>query len=373
MYRRLIILCILPLIFVACSGGGEEIVLPTRVIIPTETPSSTWTPIPPTATSTPTPTATETPLPTNTPRPTSTPRPSQTPLPTLTPFMTETPTPSPTNIPTETPTEQVAIMIPTQDIEATSVMMPEILSFTASTTNAQTGTAVTLTWDARAVFTRIDQTTLAGDIQQSFDIPATGNLVVTIPQSSEGQVIYRLIAAIGENNVARSIPIIVPITPQCAIPWFFGAPPQGTECPSSAASTTVGKMQTFQNGVMFTMSVNGQERLFGLSYADRRYMSYAIGWDGTSSYTQPCGTPPEGLTAPQDVFNWAYHNTLAPQGYWCDATYGIGWATTVFSTGLTYQIQFTSNSTAVFVNLPGIGVIQLQSGLTQHGSWSTLN
>lgn len=375
MYRRLIILCILPLILVACSGG-EEIILPTRVVIPTETPSATWTPEPsstPTSTATPQPTETETPLPTNTPRPTSTPRPSQTPLPTLTPFLTETPTPSWTPIPTETPTEQVAIMIPTEDAQATSVLTPQILYFNASTNEARAGEAVTLSWDTQAAFTRIDQTTLTGEIVQSFEIPPQGELVVTIPPSTEGQVIYRLIVAIGENNTARSIPIIVPAIPQCPVAWFFGAPPQGIGCPTSTASTTTGKMQVFQNGVMLTLTIGGQERLIGLSYGDRRYMSYGIGWDGVSTYNAPCGNPPEGLIAPQDVFNWAYHNTLGTQGYWCDATYGIGWPTTVISPSVTFDIQFASNSNALFINVAGIGVIQLQNGAIQHGTWSTLN
>lgn len=373
MYWRMIIVCILPLIFVACSGGGEEVVLPTRVIIPTETPTATWTPPPshtPTNTATPSPTASETPIPSNTPRPTNTLLPTETPLPTLTPFVTDTPTSTWTPVPTATPTEQVAIMIPTEDVQATSVLMPQILYFNASTTQAQAGEAVTLSWGASAVFTRIDQTTLTGEIIQSFDIPASGELIVTIPSSAEGQIIYRLIAAIGENNTARSIPIVVPITPQCPIPWFFGGSSQAIGCPSSASSLTTGKLQIFQNGAMFTLNIGGQERLFGLNYGDRRYMAYAVAWDGTTTYNQPCGTPPDGVTAPQNVFNWAYHNTLGTQGYWCDGAYGIGWPTTVFSSNLSFEIQFSANSTSLFVNVPSIGVVQLQSG-TQHGAWTT--
>ncbi len=248
-----------------------------------------------------------------------------------------------------------------------------IISFTSNLTNAQPNTSITLSWEAVGDVARIDQTTPSGQVTATYDVGVSGQLVVTVPANPDGQVIYRLVVVRGQLSAARSVPIITPVVPQCPTPWFFGAPPQGTACPSGASFNVPGKIQAFQNGVMFTLNIGGTQRLYGLVYSDRRYsVNSNITWDGTTTYTTPCGTAPAGLSNPQDVFNWAYHNTSGPSGQWCSAIGGIGWATTAPNLSASFQAQFEQVGTAIFINLPGIGVVRLPS-TTQGGDWTSLN
>ncbi|TVR24894.1 MAG: hypothetical protein EA396_00400 [Anaerolineaceae bacterium] len=279
---------------------------------------------------------------------------------TATPIPTITPPPTATTPPTLTPPP---IQSPLPDA-------PQIISFQSNITNAQPNTALLLTWEALGDIARVDRLSVGGIVQETVSVPVVGQLPVTLPNTTDSQVIYRLTVLRGGQQTSRSVPVTIISGPICATPWFFGNVPGMTTCPSGAAFDAPGKIQLFQNGAMFTVSISGQERLYGLVYNTRRYVVRSITWDGTTTYTTPCGTAPDGLVNPQDVFNWAYHRTNGPQGPWCGDT-GIGWATTAANIATSFRMQFDQDSQTVYIELPTVGVIRLPS-LTASGDWSPL-
>jgi hypothetical protein len=350
------VLCLIVPILAACAQAEETRELPTLVELPTLTPSFTPTATPP-ATATPTATATNTATATATNTPTATftatRTPTNTPIP-LTPTFTLTFTPTVTFTPTATPTPEG----------------PQIISFTASATTVAGGSSITLTWETAADTARIEQLTQQGAVEQSFTVVPSGQLPVTVPNRS-GQVIYRLIAQRAGTEVAQSLPIQLQIV--CPVPWFFGsgiAPPDAG-CPSAGPITVTGRSQVFQHGVMFNLPISGQDRVYGLNSRNNRYMVYTNNWDGTSTYTVPCGTAPGGLVEPQNVFNWAYHNTLGTVGLWCHAESGIGWPTAPANLANTLTYQFDAQGVAFFINIPGYGLLRV-SGQPTTGTWTRI-
>ena len=363
-----ILLLIVPLI-AACSDSGSEVaVLPTRVIIPTETetatpiasatPTASETPLPPSAT--PTTAATETPLPTLTePPPTAT--------------LTNTPTATrvrPTNTFTLTPRPSATATASQTPLPTATVTpnAPQIIRFEASQTQASANTSITLTWESVGDIARIDQLSINGAVQNTFSVPPTGQLPVVIPQVSDSQVIYRLTITRNGLDLSRSLPIIV--NQSCATPWFFGdnIAPEGSGCPAGPPLIQTGKLQLFERGIMITLNVNGQNRVYGFATANGRYASAVNAWDGTSTYTAPCGSAPSGLITPSDVFNWAYNNTNGTVGLWCDLTNGIGWAVAPPNLNAQLTIQFEANQQNAFVQIPGYGVLRLV-GTIDGGTW----
>jgi len=250
---------------------------------------------------------------------------------------------------------------------ATSVA-PQIIRFEASITQGAPNTPLTLTWEGVGDLARIDQLSPNGAVQNTFSVPPVGQLPVVVPQVADPQVIYRLTISRNGQDLSRSVPII--IEQGCATPWFFGdgIAPDGSVCPAGPAQTQTNKLQLFERGIMISLVVNGQNRVYGFATANGRYASAVNIWDGTSSYTAPCGTAPGGLINPQDVFNWAYHNTNGTIGLWCDPTNGIGWAVAPPNLNAQLTIQFEENQQNLFVQIPGYGLLRLV-GNVDGGTW----
>lgn len=363
----LLIFIVLPFL-AACGGDDGEAAaqLPTRYVQPSDTPTDTVTP-----TVTPTPTATDTPTPLPSFTPTDTP--SDTPTPTITPTVTDTPTQ------TSVPATSTPSMTPTFTLTATPTntpqpsatptpSMPEILTFGAPVSTAQGGTQVTLNWQAVGDIARIDQLNTQGQVVQSFSVTPTGQLPVTIPTTGS-QVIYRLTVQRGGEVATRSVPI--QIQPSCGISWFFGGQPEDGICPISGPTTVNGSLQIFQDGVMINLPLNGQDRVYGFNQRNNRYMVYTNNWDGSTTYTTPCGTAPSGLQDPGNVFNWAYHNTLGTTGLWCDQNNGIGWAIAAPNLNVTFTVQFAQNGQTFYIAIPGYGTLRV-SGQPQTGTWARI-
>ncbi|PJF21741.1 MAG: hypothetical protein CUN56_09535 [Phototrophicales bacterium] len=367
MFRKiiLIILLILPVLAACDSSNPEEVAeLPTRFIPPTFTPTNTATPtLTRTPSLTPTNTLTFTPSLTATPTLSSTPShtPTHTPIP-----ATNTPSLTPTNTLTFTPVA-TATPVPTNTPAG-----PQILSFSASATAVNGGTPITLSWQAIADIAIMEELNVQGSVIQTWSITPSGQLQVTVPNIGP-QVIYRLKIQKGGMELTQSIPIQVTVT--CPTPWFFGgvnAPP-GAGCPAGPASSIVGKLQLFERGLMFNLTLNAQNRVYGLNALNGRFMVYQSAWDGSTITSIPCGTAPSGLFDPQDVFNWAYHNTLGTQGLWCDATSGIGWGTGAANLAVNFTVQFEQNNTTFYIGIPGYGVVRIIPGEAQTGTWTRLN
>lgn len=335
-----VLLILLAVIVLAgCQGESETAAeLPTLAVLPSLTPSDTPTLTP---TSSPTPTETPTETPTNTPTPTNTwtATPSVTPTNTLTstPSITPTATSTATNTPTSTPT-----ITNTPD-------RPQILAFTASATNVVANTSITLSWSTIADAARLDQLNSQGVVVQSFSVVPSGTLPVTVPGNTGRLVVYRLAAIRNAQEVTASVPITV----QCATAWFFGsqfAPPEAG-CPIGPQVVGPGAFQSFERGFMIYVNANSLNTIYGAQTLDSRYISYASGWDGVTTYS--CfGTPPSGLLPPQNMFAWAYCNTNAPVGGWSSA---IGFALGNIDTG-NRTIQFEDTG-AVYIDSP-LGVFR---------------
>ena len=350
-------LLIVPLIS-ACGESTEERALPTVFELPTVTATFT-----PTDTLTPTLTSTATATFTPTSTPTLTFTPSLTPtntVPPATPTNTVTPRPTNTPIPTSTPTSTIT---PTPDA-------PEIVIFTASATTASAGSSITQVWEASGDVARIDALSPTQQVLQTYSVTPSGQLPVPVPVTGS-QVIYRLTVTRGGIDETRSVPVQIQIV--CPVDWFFGnalAPPQAG-CPQGAPIAIAGKSQFFQNGLMINLTVGAENRVYGLNSLNNRYMVYVSNWDGSTTYTVPCGTAPGGLFDPQDVFNWAYHNTNGTVGLWCDASGGIGWGTGPANLSNTFTVQYEATGTGFYVGVPGYGTIRL-SGDPITGTWQRL-
>lgn len=350
-------LLIVPLIS-GCREASEERALPTVFELPTETATHT-----PTDTLTPTltPTQTATFTPTSTPTLTFTPTLSPTAtVPPATPTNTVTPRPTNTPFPTLTPPPTVT---PTPDA-------PVIDVFTASAVTAAAGSSVTLVWQASGDIARIDALSPQQQVLQTYSVTPSGQLPVPVPVTGT-QVIYRLTVSRGGIEETRSVPVQIQVV--CPIDWFFGnalAPAQ-SGCPQGAPLAVAGKSQVFQHGIMINLTLGGQDRVYGLNSRNNRYMVYVSNWDGTTTYTVPCGTAPAGLIDPQDVFNWTYHNTNGTVGLWCDANAGIGWPTAPANLANTFTVQFEALGTGIFIGVPGYGVLRL-SGEPVTGTWQRL-
>jgi hypothetical protein len=355
-WKILILALIVPALAVACSSGDdgdsqEVLELPTLAGLPSVTASNTPT-ITLTLSDTPSPTTTQTPTDTPSPTFTRTFTPTASPTITLTPTNTLTVTPVSTDTPTLTATSE----------------LPQINSFTSSAPTVAGGSSVTLVWDSIADTARIEQLNTQGVVQQTFSVTPTGQLPVTVPNSGS-QVIYRLTAQRSGQEVSRSVVIQIQIT--CPSNWFFGTPPPDVGCPSGPAITVTGKFQPFTNGLMINLPVNNISQVYGLINTNTRYMVYTNSWDNVTTYNQPCGNAPAGQTDPQDVFNWAYHNTLGTVGLWCDATGGIGWGTAGADLGRTMVYQTAASGTTLFININGIGTYRFSGG-AQTGTWTKI-
>jgi hypothetical protein len=342
------ILVSLILVFVtACQQQPQTVAeLPTLAVLPTLTASHTPTDTPtltrtPTSTSTPTPTFTSTATPTPTFTATTTSTASATPTFTLTATATQTPT----NTPTATPDA------------------PQIIAFTASGNNVAPGTAITLSWQTIADAARIDQLNQQGVATQSFPVQPNGQLPVTIPPGIGQLVVYKLTAQRGGKEATASLPITV----TCAIDWFFGrafAPP-GSGCPRAVGAIGPGAFQQFERGFMIYVNANNLNTVYGLQTQDSRYIAYTNGWDGTT--IDNCGTPPQGLFAPQNMFNWAYCRTNAPVGSWNSA---VGWATGGLDTG-NRTIQFEEGTGAFYIDAP-VGVFRFSGPAPAGTTWQRI-
>lgn len=356
---RLIGLFLILCVCAACSqNDGQVAELPTRVNLPTLTETLT-------ATTTLTPTVTNTPTLTSTASNTPTRTPTNTPTLTFTPANTATPTLTATATFTLTPTL-------TLTPEATlTPLPPQIITFTASATSVTAGTQITLSWQTDADTVVLQRLNAQSAVVETTSVIPNGQIPVTIP--SDGTLLYyRLVAQRGGQEAAQSIPINVTIP--CSIAWFFGNQfVTNGACPLAVEVSGVGSYQPFQNGIMVLVTANGQNRVYGLNLTNGQYAVYNNLWDGTSTYTCPCGAPPTGYFAAQGVFGWAYNNTNGTTGAWYGPQ-GIGWATAGIDNAQTHVIQFEQNGTAFYLRIPGYGIVRMSGAQTGTiGTWTRVN
>ncbi|MEZ4671991.1 MAG: hypothetical protein R3E39_29145 [Anaerolineae bacterium] len=332
----------------ACQPTQEVAELPTLAVLPSLTPSNTptETPVPSaTPTATPTSTATSTLTPTSTVTVTS----SLTPTNTITATITNTPTSTvtPTNTLTFTPVPTNTPIASNTPVATNTPVGPQILSFTSTATNVAANSSITLSWSTLADSARIDQLNSQGTVVNSFAVVTSGSLPISVPSNSGTLIVYRLVALRGGQEANRSLAITI----QCSTAWFFGSQyaPQGAGCPTGPQVSGYGAYQQFERGFMVYIAGNSLNTVYGAQNQDARYISYASGWDLTSTYS--CyGTVPSGLFAPEGVFAWTYCNTNAPIGGWNSA---LGFATgPANNENRTYQFEDTG---AIYIDSP-VGV-----------------
>jgi len=344
---KLCLLMLLLLMASACAAQNSETIadLPTLAVLPSLTPSNTFTPTS-VATNTPTPTSTKTPTITPTFTPSLTSTPTVTVTSSITPTFTLTPTA--TQTPSSTPTETL--------VATATPNTPQIVSFTASASNASPNTVITLQWVTISDSTRIDLLNQQGAVIQTFaTVTPSGQISVTVPGNLGRQVIYRLVAIRSGQEANQSVPIVI----NCLIPWFFGEGIGVTGCPSAVGSISGGAFQNFERGLMIYVTANGMNKIYGLQNSDSRYIAYQNGWNG-SALTYD--SAPGGFFQPQDVFRWAFINTLAPVGTWQNS---IGWGTSdINRDARTYQPEESTG--AFYIDSP-LGVYRFSGG--DNGTW----
>ncbi len=327
---------------------------PTLTFTPSETPSpiptETFTPsLTFTLSPTYTPTETFTPSPTFTFTPSDTPIPSATPTFTITPSRTWTLTPLPSNtaLPTATPTSAG----------------PQIVSFGADMSSVFPNTTIRLAWIATADSARIEQVSEQGALLQVYPVAPTGQFTLVVPGGFGRVISYRLIV---QRNGIESQQTI-PITVSCAFTWFFGDQyvPSNAGCPVGA-TTSEGRYQPFERGVMIYVTANGLNRIYGVQNDSSLYVAVPNSWDGS---TLNNSAAPSGRFMPQEMFNWAYYNTLAPIGSWNSA---LGWATSnIVNAPRTIQFETAVGGNNPFVIDAPDGAIYRFSG-GDSGTWARL-
>ena len=115
---------------------------------------------------------------------------------------------------------------------------------------------------------------------------------------------------------------------------------------------------------MLYVSANGLNHIYGLQYDGSLYIGYINGWDGSTLNTSPA---PSGRFMPQEMFNWAYYNTLAPIGSWNSA---LGWATAnIVNAPRTIQWEnAVGGSNPFYIDAPDGAVYRFSGG--DSGTWS---
>ena len=117
---------------------------------------------------------------------------------------------------------------------------------------------------------------------------------------------------------------------------------------------------------MFYVSANGLNHVYGLQNANSLYIGYTNAWNGS---TINSAGAPSGRFIPQEMFNWAYYNTLAPIGSWNSA---LGWGTAnIVNAPRTIQFENAVGGSNPFtIDAPDGAIYRFSGG--DNGSWSRL-
>ncbi len=308
---------------------------PTFTLTPSRTPTDT-----PTYTFTPSNTSTFTPTPTNTATPTNTltftPSPTDTPTQTFTPSPTSTRTP----IPTSTP-------IPT--------INPIIKAFTVEPTQATANGAVIVHWTTDADTVTLDQLSATNAIIQTASVPQSGERSFIVTTDSGNTLTFRLTAVRSGNTETRTLPVTV----QCALPWFFQPAPQG--CPPAVAQTTTVIFQPFERGVAFYVVANNN--VYFLANEGNRINAYPSEW--TVNLVQPTAIVPDGRFEPTAQIGYVWYNKAWSDGRQLIAV--MGWATAP-QQNYSGTLQIGNPSSDVYLTRPDGAVYKLS--MAGVGTWS---
>lgn len=223
------------------------------------------------------------------------------------------------------------------------------------------GSQITLTWQADGDTARIERQSTNGLVEESFPVTPNGELVVTVPDVLVNRVIYRLVVTRGIQEITQSLEIAVQI--QCPVNWFFGndyAEP-GSGCPTTAAMTVGASYQAFQQGLMFSLPLEGQNYVFALARApginnlltSDQYGKAVNGWDG---FTVNCTiSAPPGFLNAQGAFDWMACTQFGPGAFW---TQIVGFATASIDTS-SRMVQFEASG-AFYIDAPDGAIYRLE-------------
>jgi hypothetical protein len=348
-----IILILLLILLTACQAQTQQAALPTLVDFPTATetftPSATFTATN-TATFTPSATSTATSTPTATFTPSITPSATNTRPPTATPTVTLTFTPTATNTPLASPTP-----LATRTPET-----PVIELFQANDVTVAPNDPLILRWVAQADTVRLE-TMQNGVVTQTQNVQTVGTFSTNAP-ATNGQIIFRLTASRGGSETRSTVTIEV--GPRCNFTWFFQNAPQSIGCPLGPSTPTQVTFQQFQEGFMFRVGLNGNNRVCGVQVTDAVYSCYAYQpFSGT-----PPNNPPSGFFAPAADVAYSFYNDLATGGFYKDQ---IGWGL-VAGAASNSTTQVGENG-LVYIQLPN-GIYSFDSGLSlQGGAFQRVN
>jgi hypothetical protein len=228
-----------------------------------------------------------------------------TPTPVPPPNITPTPPPTPTWVPTATASPA------------------EVISFTADRVKGVApGETVTLSWEVAGVDFAVaicayDFNGWRQDCEAG--LPLVGSTEVTMPES-----VFWMEYELYHPGLSEEPPR-VRVVATCTHPWFFDNPPEDA-CPNVPVNRVAATSQRFEHGWL----IIELQRVFIL-LDDGRFFRL---WDYDPAGGDPAAlTPPDGLSAPAQVFTNAWNNAV-PYGDVLTAELGggtpgeaLGWAT----------------------------------------------
>ncbi len=340
--RSTLVLLVLLLSLGLIGCQRQEIIIPTVAQLPTITQTFT-------------PTFTDTP--TFTPTPSFTPTATMTSTPTLTPTFTPTPTLTFTPVFTDTPT---ATFTPTL---TPTIPGPMITSFTADNYEMQAGGVTVLRWQAMGDTAVLDQLNAAGNLQQSFSVPPTGEQAVNIPTNAGRVVTYRLTVIRQGMPVSQSLAITI----TCQYNWFFGDQFNPNVCPANWGVIGEGRFQGFDGGMMIYTQPGTENypgnRVYVLFYDANQWHAYDNVGNATATGSPPAGRFLPGSDRLANVWETGLHNGQPIKNM-------LGYSATSDADRSQRSSQVEAGNNALYIDIPDGRVYRLQGQVS--GTWTQI-
>lgn len=211
--------------------------------------------------------------------------------------------PSPTPTPTHTPIAGPSV----------TPAPVSIISFTVSPPEIAPGQPVTLSWQVVAEKATIYLLDEVGRLTlPAFDVPISGTLTITPPETLRNQVQFVLIASTGESYETATASATI----TCPDVWFFPNPPP--TCPREPHYTVMAA-QRFERGLMLWTQFNDSIYILYGDDQSPKWDSVPNTWFEGMPESDPSIVPPLGRYAPVRGFGKAWRENK-------DIQDRLGWA-----------------------------------------------
>jgi len=196
----------------------------------------------------------------------------------------------------ETTEVEVSAGVDEKPVSSPSDVSPQIISFTASTEEADPGDTITLSWKAVGRYAKITQ---HYESSTSQNVPLEGTLNVAIEERMRTRIGFTLEAGVGQNAIEKTVFVSI----RCPDAWFFEGGPDG--CPSTAVASRAAA-QYFEHGFMIWVESHeyfpeGAIHFFvdhSVAGTGGYHGEVADDWKSSMPESDPGLVPPSGLYQP---------------------------------------------------------------------------